>query len=89
MANAKICDRCGKFYKPYKRDFKVLLEDDEMHIYYGNIECQFARADMWCSDDASRTDLCQECFNKVLMFVSGLSAELISAEKACTDDEKS
>lgn len=59
MANAKKCDRCGKFYTGEEKNF--MLDG----IYISGVSFDSA-----CSDYSFRHhDLCDECLQKLIEFL--------------------
>lgn len=70
MASAKQCDRCGKFYNRNNRTIKRLYKNEFIDgiVKTTNI-----------GNYLNRIDLCDECLDKLDIFLSGI--ELTGFEK--------
>ena len=70
MASAKQCDRCGKFYNRNNRTIKRLYKNEFIDgiVKTTNI-----------GNYLNRIDLCDECLDKLDIFLSGI--ELAGFEK--------
>lgn len=69
MANAKVCDRCGKIYNIPKKEkpniFQDLLESLQSNCLINDFENITV-----CKDDVS-IDFCPDCFHKLKNWLKG------------------
>lgn len=67
MAIAKKCDRCGKYYEPYRDNGKHNINNDVNGIAFVHIKLN----DGYSGIPADGHDLCRDCLDKVIEFIDG------------------